>query len=230
MSKKFDVSIIIPVFNEEQRIKSFLKDIKKAAKSNWEIIFVDDGSKDKSLSLIRNSSIKNLNLISYKKNKGKGFAVKNGVDVSRGRYVIFIDADGSIHPSQIEKMIKYLRKYNFVVGDRASMDSKVKQPLFRKFFGICFNYYSNILFGLAIRDKLCGFKGFKSSVAKRLFKNLLSKRWVFDIEIFYKAKKEGINPYQMPIEWTYKGKSKMKFYDPLKIALELVVLRLKLMS
>lgn len=227
---KFEASIIIPVFNEQERIKPFLKELKQESKNNWEIIFVNDGSKDSSLDMIKGSSIGNLKIISYEKNRGKGYAVKKGIEASKGKYVIFIDADGSIHPSQINNMITILKKHKFVVGDRASKGSEVQQPLFRKFFGICFNTYSNFLFGLRIRDKLCGFKGFKSNLAKKLFADLKSNRWVFDIEIFFKAKKSGIKPYQMPIKWEHKDKSKMTIYDPLKIALELIGLRLKLLK
>ncbi len=225
---KFEASIIIPVFNEEERIKPFLKELKLESRNNWEMIFVDDGSRDKSLDLIKNSGIANLKIVSYQKNRGKGYAVRKGVEASNGKYVLFIDADGSIHPSEIKKMLLLLKKHDFVVGNRASKDSEVEQPLLRKFFGFCFNAYSNFLFGLSIRDKLCGFKGFKSATAKKLFRNLESDRWIFDIEIFFKAKNRGIEPHRMPIKWEHRDKSRMKPYDPLKIALDLVLLRLKM--
>jgi len=230
MANKFELSVIIPVFNEQKRIVQFLKDMRVAAQKNWEIIFVDDGSKDDSANIIKNSGIRNLTVVSYRSNKGKGFAVKKGVDAARGKYIIFIDADGSVHPSMINKMLKFLKRHDFVVGSRTQEDSKVEQPIFREFVGICFNVYSNILFGLSIKDKLCGFKGFKSNLAKELFSSLKSNRWVFDIEIFFKAKKNNIQPFEIPIKWQYKDKSKMKIYDPLKIAFELVTLRLKLYS
>lgn len=229
MAKFYQASVIVPVFNEQERIEPFLKELKKEVKDKWEIIFVNDGSKDRTADLIKKSGIKNLMLISYNSNKGKGYAVKKGVDAAKGRYIIFIDADGSIHPSHINSMLLKLKKHDFVVGDRASEDSQVSQPLFREFFGLCFNTYSNLLFGLSINDKLCGFKGFKAVLAKKLFKNLISNRWVFDIEIFFKAKKYGIKPYQMPIKWDYRDKSKMKLYDPAKIALELITLRMKML-
>ena len=225
---KFEASVIIPVFNEEQRIKPFLNELRQESKKSWEVIFVDDGSKDGSADVIKSSGIPNLKIISYKKNRGKGYAVKKGVEASAGRCILFIDADGSIHPSEIKKMLLLLQKHDFVVGNRAARDSEVEQPLLRRFFGICFNAYSNFLFGLSIRDKLCGFKGFKSHVAKKLFKNLESNRWIFDIEVFFKAKKIGIEPFLMPIKWEHRDKSKMKPYDPLKIALDLVSLRLKM--
>ena len=229
MAKFYQASVIVPVFNEQGRIEPFLKELEKEIKNDWEIIFVDDGSKDKTADLIKKSGIKNLRIISYDINKGKGYAVKKGVEASTGKLVIFIDADDSIHPSQIDKMVRSLKEHDFVAGDRSAKESDVQQPLFRKFFGFCFNTYSNALFGLSINDKLCGFKGFRSSIAKKLFSNLKSNRWIFDIEIFFKAKKHGIKLHQIPINWIYKDKSKMKPLDLLKMIFELIILRMRLM-
>ncbi len=223
-------SIIIPAYNEESRIKPFLKELKQSIKPDWEIIFVDDGSVDKTAGILKKFSIANKKVISYKKNMGKGFAVKTGVAAASGDSIIFIDADGSIHPSQIGRMIDYLKKYDAVVGTRASKESKVKQSFFRKMTGICFNKYVGMLYGLKIRDNLCGFKGFKKDVAKKIFNGLQSYRWVFDVELFYKIRKSGLSLFEMAIRWEYRPDSRIKPTDPLKMAFELLYLRLKLLK
>lgn len=223
-----DASIIVPVYNEESRIKPFLSELKQFAKPRWEIIFVDDGSVDGTLSILKKFKIANKKIISYKKNKGKGFAVKKGVMAADGKYIIFIDADGSIHPSQISLMLEYLPKYEVVVGTRASDESKVKAPFIRKALGSIFNAYVNILYNTKIKDNLCGFKGFRRSAAKRLFRSLLSERWIFDVELFYKIRKEKISLYEMPIRWVHKRDSKMSMIDPLRIAYELLKLRARI--
>jgi len=230
MNTKLELSLIVPVFNEQQRISPFLRDLKTTVKKNWEIIFVDDGSTDKSKDLIKNSRLNNLRIISYQKNRGKGFAVKKGIMEASGDYVIFIDADGSIHPLEIKKMLTYLKKYDIVVGDRSLKESNVKQPFLRKFVGEIFNTYANLLFRHNVKDNLCGFKGFKKDISKNLFKNLLSDRWIFDVEILYKIRRSNYSMYEMPINWNHKSKSKMKLYDPLKIAIDLIILRLKLVG
>jgi dolichyl-phosphate beta-glucosyltransferase len=227
---KMKASVIVPVYNEESRIKPFLNELKHNSKSDWEVIFVDDGSNDNTLDILKKFEIINKRIISYKKNKGKGFAVKTGVMAAKGDYIIFIDADGSIHTSQIDSMLEYLKRYEVVVGTRASKDSKVKQSFLRKIIGITFNIYVNLLYNVKIKDNLCGFKGFRSDVAKKLFTNLLSERWIFDVELFYKIREEKISLYQMPIEWKYRPNSKMKFIDPFKMAFELLFLRLKLLK
>ncbi len=222
------VSIIVPVYNEELRIKPFLRELKHVLKPDWEVIFVNDGSFDGTLEILEKFNIINKSIISYKKNKGKGFAVKTGAMAAKGKYIIFIDADGSIHPSQINSMLKYLSQYEVVVGTRASKESKVKASFIRKILGIIFNSYVNFLYNIKIKDNLCGFKGFKRDVAKQLFANLLSERWIFDVELFYKIKKQGISLYQMPIKWVHKHNSKMHVIDPLKMIYELLKLKTKI--
>lgn len=230
MTKKFEVSIIVPVFNEEQRIKPFLKDMKAIIKPDWEIIFVNDGSNDNSLNVIKKSGIKNIRIISYKTNRGKGHAVKKGVEAAKGNYIIFIDADGSIHPKQIMNMLPYLKKYEIVVGTRASKESQVKQSLLRKLTGIAFNMYVNFLYKINIKDNLCGFKGFRGSIAKGLFHNLISERWIFDVELFYKIRNHNIDFYELPIRWNHKKNSKISFIDPFIMVFELIYLRVRLAS
>ncbi len=226
-----DVSIVVPLFNEESRMDKFLASLKEHSKNRWEVILVNDGSTDKTLEKLQRLKIPNKKIISYKKNMGKGFAVKKGVNAAKGDYVIFIDADGSIHPSQIKDMLRELKKYDVVIGSRASNHSKVmQQPFFREFIGIIFNKYTNLLFNVDTDDSLCGFKGFRRDAAKSLFGNLISRRWVFDVELLYKIKKNGYSLYKMPIVWVYKSNSKMELFDPVKIAINLLYLRLRLIK
>ena len=222
------VSVIVPAYNEEFRAKPFLNELKNAMKPDWEVIFVDDGSTDNTSKVLQDFKIINKKVISYKKNHGKGFAVRQGIIKSSGSYIIFIDADGSIRPTQIYAMLGHLKKYDVVVGTRASKESKVKQSLLRKILAKFFNSYVNILYNTRINDNLCGFKGFRRNLAKKLFSDMISERWIFDVELLYKTRKLGLKVYEMPIEWNYKRDSKMGVFDPFKIALQLLFLRLKL--
>ena len=230
MINKIEASIIVPFYNEELRMKLFLNTLLNYNNPNWEFIFVDDGSKDQTLNTLKKYHFINKKIISYKINKGKGYAVKAGVNIAKGRYIIFIDADGSIHPSQIKNMLRYLKKYDVVVGTRTSKESEVEVPFFRKCTGVTFNKYANLLFNINIDDTLCGFKGFKKEVAKNLFKNLIDNRWIFDVELFYKIRKNNYSLYIMPIRWAYSNKSKMTITDIIKIAITMLILRFKLMK
>lgn len=227
------ISIIVPMYNEENRIEHFLSQLKNFIKSYSEdckIILVNDGSTDNTLNVVNELSKNqtNIKIISYSKNRGKGAAVRKGIISSNGDFIIFIDADGSITPDQIYGMVEKLRKFDVVVGNRSLKDSKTQYTPLRNFFGFSFNFISKILFTTQINDHLCGFKGFKKDVAKELFKNLISKGWLFDVELFYKIRKAKFSLYELPIIWVYKPESKMKLYYPIFLFFELFKLRVKL--
>jgi len=225
------ISIVVPAYNEERRIVPFLEEMTEFVKNGkYEVLLVNDGSGDRTLDLLNSASRKSgkFRVISYEKNMGKGYAVRQGVTKARGDYVIFIDADGSIRPDEIRKMEPFLKKYDIVVGTRASAKSDVKQPKKRKFLGITFNLAVNLIYQTGISDSLCGFKGFRRDVAKDLFSSLLSNRWVFDVEIFHRARKRKYSLYQLPIVWEHRGESRIKTLDPLKMVFQLLVLRVKM--
>jgi len=204
-------SIIVPAFNEEERSLKFIPHllayVKKHIHSS-EIIIVDDGSSDRTVDVVKKMIIraraqKIAKVIGYSKNKGKGNAVAFGVKHAKGTKILFIDADGSIQPDEIPKMLTKLDMYDVVVGDRHSARSKIKTTILRKITSGGFNRWVSIIFGYSYRDNLCGFKGFKRHVAKTIFANLRDKRWVFDVELFYKIKKKGYSLYFLPIKWKH---------------------------
>ena len=227
-------SIIVPAFNEEKRSSKFIPDLISFIKKNIkdsEIIIVDDGSKDdtrkKVSQMIKNEHAeKFVKIIGYSKNQGKGNAVAYGVNVAKGEKIIFIDADGSIPAREIPRMLEKLNKYEFVSGNRLSKNSNVKTALLRKFFSFGFNSLVSLIFQYSYRDNLCGFKGFKRKTAEKLFSNLVDKKWIFDVELFYKAKKNGYSIYFLPIEWHYIGGSRINlFIDPIKWVFRLIRIR-----
>ena len=228
-----DLSIIIPAYNEEKRIRPFLSDMIDFSSKlkRYEVIIVNDGSTDSTEkivgSMIRGKE--NFRIVSHDKNHGKGAAIKTGVFEARGKFVIFIDADGSIKPSEIPEMAKNLDQYDVVIGSRTRRESEVIQPRMRKYIGGAFNLYSNMLFNTGVDDTLCGFKGFRRDVARNLFSNLLSERWIFDVEILYKIRKRKYTLYRQPVIWEHKEDTKIKSSDPLKMIFQLLWLRLRLM-
>ena len=224
------ISIVVPAYNEGKRIRPFLTELVKfAKKGSYELIIVDDGSLDDTVSIVKEitKGMKRSKVLSYAPNMGKGYAVKTGVLAATGEYVIFIDADGSIAPSEISEMEKMLKKYDVVVGDRSSVLSNIQQPSIRKFLGVFFNKYMNFLFRVDVTDFLCGFKGFRREVGRELFKDLKSNRWIFDAEIFYKTRKDKYSLYKLPIEWVHKPDTKIKPLDPLKMFFDALILRIR---
>ena len=184
-----NLSVIVPAYNEEKRMVPFLKDMinfcDTRLRGSFEVLLIDDGSTDQTVEVARSIARgrKYFRVVSHEKNMGKGAAIQTGVNEARGETIIFIDADGSIAPSEIPTMTQKLKEYDVVIGSRTLEGSRVEQPIFRRMTGGAFNLYSNLLFAISVDDTLCGFKGFRRSVAKELFSDLKSKRWIFDVEI-----------------------------------------------
>lgn len=227
-------TIIVPVYNEEKRASFFLQELIDFCQSTpdyFSVIFVNDGSTDNTLNILQPFADQNnfVRIISYTPNKGKGFAVKKAVLESTTDYILFIDADGSISPTVIPEMLQKLETYDVVVGSRALETSEAIQHPTRKFIGVIFNKLVNLIFWTGIQDNLCGVKGFTNKSALLLFSNLKTNRWVFDVEIFFRIKKEKLSLYQMPIFWEHKTGSKIKMYDPIIMFFNLITLRLKLL-
>ena len=230
-----ELTIIVPAYNEEKRITPFLTSLLSyiSKHPSYEVIVVNDGSKDKTEEVVRNLIIHNKNqahLVSYKKNKGKGGAIKTGMRYTQADYILFIDADGSISPEEIDNMFPLLKKYDVVVGSRRIKGANVKADLIRDVLGWFFNVYVNMLYGIKIEDNLCGFKGFKKKVMEDLFKKLYTQGWVFDVELFYKIRKKKYSLYKLPIKWEHREGGNIKFFTPFKMAFDLLILRVKLLS
>ncbi len=218
----------MPAYNEEKAIGGFLKELTSFLKDyDCEIIVVDDGSKDKTMDVVKSIDDKRIKLISYQPNKGKANAVRRGVEEANMEYVIFIDADGAISPDQIPRMLEKFPENDFVVGTRNLKESTVKKSAFRWVLSFGFNNYVNCLFQMKFSDYLCGFKGFKTKFAKELFSNLKSQRWIFDVELFYKAKKLKLKYFELPIVWNEAEESNMTFKAIVKMFFELISLRLR---
>ncbi len=235
------ISILVPMYNEEKRLGAFIPDLckflikqnKENKEIKYSLMLVNDGSKDKTLDKLKEvkkefNQLK-IDIISYKPNQGKGYAVKQGIFNTKTDYLIFVDADGSIVPTEIPPMSeKLLENKSVVLGSRYRDRSKITQPLGRRITSILFNGYVNLLFLLGIKDTLCGFKGFKTSVAKKLFKKVETNRWIFDVELLWHIKKSKTPFDYLNINWHWTEGSTIKALDPIKMAFDLLKLRLRI--
>jgi len=205
-NKKVFLSIVIPVYNEEERIhniKLILNFLKKK-KFIWEIILVNDGSSDSTLKKIKKYQInEKINLISYKENRGKGFAIRKGMLASRGKYLLFLDIDLSTPIKEIDKFLPVLKKFPVVIGSRKIKGAKVliHQQLLRETFGRMFTKMSQISTDVSVSDFTCGFKSFEKSAARKIFYKSKIDRWGFDAEILFLAKKFRYKIKEMPVNW-----------------------------
>ncbi len=236
----YSLSIVFPIFNEEIRLKKTLpiliKFLKKNKKKNIEIIFVNDGSFDSTHLIIKNfinlySKSYNLKLIGYKKNMGKGYAIKTGILKARNDWTLICDIDFSVHPNQllIWKKNGLITQNNVAYfGSREHKNSRIKTSKLRVALGYFFKKFIKLLFGIKLSDTQCGFKIFNKSYSKKIFKKISSYRYTFDVEITLLLEKNGIEIQELPLKWSHKDGSKISLFKDIPIMIfDLIMIKIK---
>ena len=233
------LSVIIPAYNEEKRINNTLKEIDKYLSSqdyDSEIIVVSDGSRDRTVDVVREAmkTIKNLKLIDNEQNRGKGFVTRQGMLQAAGEFRLFTDADNSTTIDHIEKFWPYFEEgYDVVVGSRAIKGAILDPPQtwFRRQTGRAFRLLTNIFTGLwDIKDTQCGFKCFTKKAVEDIFPRCRIDRFSFDVEMLVIAKLLGYKVKEVPIRWVNDPHSKVKFRNMAKMGFDLVKIRLNIIK
>ena len=199
------LSIVIPCYNESKDIASNVDKVKKYLLDNkidHELILVNDGSKDNTKEVI--DAIPGVKALSYEKNRGKGGAVKYGIENATGDYVLFMDADLSTDISAISKVIELAPSYDLIIGSRHAKDSVIlkKQPWTRVFIGWCCRVLVKMLFHTKLKDTQCGFKAMRIDVAKKIVSKQLVTNFAFDVEYIYIARLNNLSMYELGITWS----------------------------
>jgi glycosyltransferase involved in cell wall biosynthesis len=223
-----NLSIIIPVYNETARLPQALEICRQALKKNpnWEFIFVDDGSTDNTADLISRAGFK---LIAYSQNQGKGYALKQGVAAAAKTLTLIADVDWSTPLSQVNKLYAALKNNDLVIGSRKVANAKIiaHQPWLREWLGRQFTNLTNLWLGTNVSDVTCGFKLFKTPVAKRLFSLSKIKRWGYDAEILYLTKKLKLKVAEVPVVWKNDQRTKVSlFKDIVRSLTDLILIRI----
>jgi dolichyl-phosphate beta-glucosyltransferase len=212
------ISIIIPVFNEEKRISKSLEIIAnftKGYKEETEVLVVDDGSWDltaKTLESFKNKM--NLKILTHKTNMGKGAAIRTGVASAMGEKILFTDVDLSVPITVLDSFNEAMTEdVDVVIGSREHPDSKIeiKQFWLREMAGYSFTVLTNAVLQVGATDFTCGFKMFRREAARKIFSKQLIKRWAFDAETLFLAKKFGFEVKEMPVTWKHSEGSKVRF-------------------
>lgn len=230
-----DLSIIIPAYNEEALIPGTLDSLQtymSARPERYEIIVVDDGSQDKTAASVQawqQRSRADVNLLVNLSNMGKGFAIRRGVLESRGRYVIFTDADLPYELHAIDDFLKALQNgCDLAIGSRVLPGSEVKGvPALRYAAGQIFSWMVQAVLFRGLPDTQCGFKSFTSIAAKEIFRRLTIGGFGFDVELLFIARKLkfGIRPIAVQmIEHRQRSRVRL-FIDSLKMFSNLFMIR-----
>lgn len=228
------LSIIIPAYNEAERIPQTLLDMDKrlaGAPYTYEIIVVSDGSKDNTAEVAERMAgmVKNLKVIDRKENMGKGGTVREGMLRANGAIRLFTDADNSVSIDQFDQMIPFFKAgYGVVIGSRTVKGAKLDppEPLVRQIPGKVGNLVFQAVLGLwGIWDTQCGFKAYTEEAAKKVFERSVIKGWGFDVETLCLARNMGYRIKEVPTHWVNDTRSHVKASAYLKVLLETFTIR-----
>lgn len=212
---KPELSIIIPAYNEAERISSTLEKMTKyftKLGKSYEIIIVNDGSRDQTEEVITKAKPPFARIVSYGQNRGKGFAVKFGAKQAKGDWILFADADNSTPIEEFEKLFAETGKYEVIIGSRYVRGSQiaVKQGVPRIILSRIGNILVQLLILPGVQDTQCGFKLFSSSAAQKIFSRQTINGWGFDMEILKIARDNGYRIKEIPITWYNDDQSRIQ--------------------
>jgi dolichyl-phosphate beta-glucosyltransferase len=232
-----ELSVVIPVYNEEARVPKTLQaalNYLKSMKISAEILIVDDGSKDQTLEVVgafqRQATDKcELRILKHGVNRGKGAAVRTGALEARGEIVLYMDADNATPLSEFEKLKPAFQKgADVVIGSRAKDRKQVKvhQPFYREAMGRIFNLLVQVIATWGLWDTQCGFKAFSQKAARSIFPLQTIERFGFDVELLFIAKKRDFSILEVSVQWFDDPASKVHVLrDSIRMLLDLFAIR-----
>lgn len=227
-------SIVIPAYNESARIPATLKAVVACIRERgWdaEVIVVNDGSTDATAGIVCDIAGKTpeVRLLENPGNHGKGYSVRNGILNALGDVVMFTDSDLSAPIEEAERLFAAIASgADIAIGSRwlESGRQTHRQPLYRQFFGRCFNMVCRMVMHLPFADTQCGFKAFTRAAAQTVFQLQTVERWGFDPEILFIALKRGFRIVEVPVSWAHDERTRMSYLkDGIQMLKELAIIR-----
>jgi dolichyl-phosphate beta-glucosyltransferase len=211
------LSIVIPAYNEEQRLPRTIEQIERyldGRRLDYELIIVDDGSSDGTRQVMDAAAQRNgkIRLEALPANRGKGRALATGVGVAKGDEVLVTDADLSTPIEELEKLEAALKAgAGVAIGSRAVKGSQIEipQPIYRVLMGKVFNLIVQVVLLPGVWDTQCGFKLFRADVAHPVFAALTTDGFGYDPEVLYLAKRSGVTIAEVPVVWRHSAPTKV---------------------
>jgi dolichyl-phosphate beta-glucosyltransferase len=221
------VSVVIPAYNEAERIEPYLEAIQRyftARGETYEVLVVDDGSRDDTAGLVHRRMARdtNLGLVHYTRNRGKGFAVRMGMLAARGELRLFADADGSTPIEELERLREAIDSegVSVAIGSRAVSSAEVRRVVkpHRWMLGQCFRVLRMLFLQVGVIDSQCGFKLFTARAATELFGAAKIDGFAFDVEILFLAVRAGMGIREVPVNWFDSPATRVNLWiDPLQM-------------
>jgi len=234
VSKNLHLSVVIPAYNEQERIAKTLERVAEYLDAQgylYEVLVVSDGSTDETESIVNAFALRHssFRLLAYRPNRGKGYAVRYGMVRAQGEYLLFSDADLAAPIEELEKLFPFVEQEDDIaIGSRPLKESNlvVRQPFYREWLGRAFNKVVQLLAVKGIHDTQCGFKLFKRDAAHQIFSLCQLNGFSFDFEVLYLARRLGYRIAEVPIKWMHQPGSKVRLLrDGTRMLRDLVWLR-----
>lgn len=222
------LSIVIPAYNEEQRLPRNLREIAEFVKKQTlpvEVLVVDDGSTDGTVSMVERD-FPWVRVVRMLKNQGKGEALRQGFLAATGEYVLFTDADGSTHINEFEKMKPFLGVNEVLIGSRRAPGAEIRisQSWLKSSLGRFANFYIRHALDIPFHDTQCGFKLFAKKTMP-VFTKLKTQGFGVDFELLARAKQEGFTIREIPVIWNDFKESRVSSADYFKSLVDVMRVR-----
>jgi glycosyltransferase involved in cell wall biosynthesis len=233
------ISGVIPAYNEEadleKAVRSLTEVFEHFSPSDWELLIVDDGSRDHTCKIASSlSKAPRISLLCHDINRGKGAAVRTGVMQTKGDRVLIFDADMSTPPAMLGRFLSELANgADIVTGDRRTRESRIErpQPLLRRYMGGVYISLARMVTGIPLTDFNCGFKLFQGEAARTLLSKCRSDRWAWDVEVIALAVRQGLTVRAIPVTWRQGDRSSIRpFRAAVGSLAEIVSLSIRLRS
>jgi dolichyl-phosphate beta-glucosyltransferase len=227
-------SIVIPAYNESARIPATLRRVVDWLRSRGrsaEVIVVNDGSTDRTADVVNEFARQTpeVRLIENPGNRGKGYSVRAGMLAARAGTLMFTDSDLSAPIEEADRLFDAIAAgADIAIGSRwlESGRQTHRQPLYRQFFGRCFNFVTRLVMSLPFADTQCGFKAFTRDAAQTVFQLQTIEGWGFDPEILFIALKRGYRVIEVPVTWAHDERTRMRYLkDGVKMLKEMAIIR-----
>jgi glycosyltransferase involved in cell wall biosynthesis len=234
-----NLTIVIPAYNESARIVATLQSVVECIRVrgwNAQVLVVNDGSTDDTAEIVARfqAGAPEVNLLENPGNRGKGYSVRAGMLHAQSDIVMFSDADLSAPIEEADRLIAAIAAgADIAIGSRwlATSRQTHRQPLYRQFFGRCFNTVTRLVMTLPFADTQCGFKAFTREAAHTIFQLQTIERWGFDPEILFIALKRGYRVQEVPVSWAHDARTRMSYLrDGMQMLKELVTIRWNAMT
>ncbi|MFL6202075.1 MAG: dolichyl-phosphate beta-glucosyltransferase [Thermoanaerobaculia bacterium] len=219
-----DISVVIPAYNEAERLGSTLEravDYLSRRGLSYEVLVVDDGSRDLTVEVAEGFAGRGVRVIRHERNRGKGAAIRTGVAATRGAEVLLSDADASTPIEELEKLQRWLPEAPVVLGSRAVAGADVRrhQPFYRELMGKTFNRIIRLAGVHGLNDTQCGFKLLEGNAAREIGAELTIDGFAYDVELVWLARRHGYKVVEVGVVWVDSPDSRV---DPIRSSLSML--------